>query len=72
MPSLSEQRKARIREGVDYGKRFKRGYILLQGKLREFFREKHPTLTEKTIRDYAVTAQKMIESSYSQEMRAPE
>lgn len=70
MPSLSDQRKARIMEAVDYGKRFKREDIMRFDRLLEFLREKHPTVTQPTIKDYARSALKMIESGYPQQDRA--
>ena len=69
MPSLSDQRKARIMEAVEYAKRFGRGYILLFDKVLEFLREKHPTLTQPTIKDYARSAVRILEAGYSHQSR---
>jgi len=69
MPSLSDQRKARIMEAVEYGKRFKKGYIMLFDKILEFLREKHPTVTQPTLKDYGRSAVKIIESGYSHQDR---
>ena len=57
-------------EAVEYAKRFKRGYILLFDKLLEFLRERHPTLTQPTIKDYARSAVQIVEASYSHQSRA--
>ena len=59
-------------DAVEYAKRFPRRYILLFDKLLEFLREKYPTLTQPTIKDYAKSAIRILESSYSQQVRESE
>lgn len=57
-------------EAVEYAEKFRRGYILLFDKLLEFLRERHPTLTQPTIKDYARSAVQIVEANYSQQDRA--
>jgi len=68
MPSLSDQRKLRIEDLVEYGKKYKNS-IILYDKVFVYCRKKYPTLTTKTIQDYTKTAIRIIIEDYSQELR---
>ena len=68
MPSLSDQRKERIEDMVEYGQQFK-GTPTLYDKLFVYARRKHPTLTRKTIESYTEQAVMIILEDYTHEIK---
>lgn len=68
MPSLSDQRKERIEDMVEYGKQFKDSPMLYD-RLFVYARRKYSTLIRKTIESYTEQAVMIILEDYSHEIR---
>lgn len=63
MKSLSEQRKERIMDAVFHVDTLINPPLMIEDELWAYLKDKHPTLTQKTIEDYARCAYRIIMKS---------